>query len=560
MKKVKIFLTTITVALVIAGCSKKFDGLLVNPNAPLPEQANVDLLLNQVQLQFRNSYNGFQDFGAALSRMEVFFGPTYQVAYDPSSFDGIWSTAYTGVIKNADAVISLATPKRQWTHVGMANIMKAYTYMCLVDHFGNVPYTEANLGNENLNPKFSPALTVYNAAFGMLDSAIAQLARTPSLVPPDDLYYGQESAGSLSIARRNRWITLAKTLKLRGLINTRLTDAGVAAKINALITGGDLIDTDAEEFTFKYGTQNNNPNSRHPKFNGDYRASGGAGQYQSTTWLFWVGLEKGTLRAGVTDPRRRYYFHRQTLATPGGVDQQPCAFNATPSHFPAGTPYCYFPGGYWGRDHGDNAGIPPDNALRTVWGAYPAAGRLDANVGGAVGLNDGGRGAGINPIWMASFTDFILAEAYLTVPGVTGNAKTALLNGVTKSINRVLIFPSQAGVPTPTGFVAPSATAITSYVTLVSDLYDLGINDAARLDVVGKEYFLALWGNGIEAYNMYRRTSRPRNLQPTLQAAGGAYIRSFLYPSNSVNLNLNATQKPNMSVKTFWDTNPDALF
>ena len=75
-----------------------------------------------------------------------------------------------------------------------------------------------------------------------------------------------------------------------------------------------------------------------------------------------------------------------------------------------------------------------------------------------------------------------------------------------------------------------------------------------------KEYYLALWGNGLDAYNMYRRTSRPRGLQPTVLPGPGPFIRSFLYPSAYVNLNTNAKQKPDWAQKVFWDTNPDALF
>jgi hypothetical protein len=40
--------------------------------------------------------------------------------------------------------------------------------------------------------------------------------------------------------------------------------------------------------------------------------------------------------------------------------------------------------------------------------------------------------------------------------------------------------------------------------------------------------------------------------------AANAFVRSFLYPATVVNTNSNINQKE-VSVKVFWDTNPDNL-
>ncbi len=52
-------------------------------------------------------------------------------------------------------------------HVGIAQILKAYTAMTLVDNFGDIPFSEANLGNENLSPKADNGSDVYKAALVM---------------------------------------------------------------------------------------------------------------------------------------------------------------------------------------------------------------------------------------------------------------------------------------------------------------------------------------------------------------------------------------------------------
>jgi hypothetical protein len=83
---------------------------------------------------------------------------------------------------------------------------------------------------------------------------------------------------------------------------------------------------------------------------------------------------------------------------------------------------------------------------------------------------------------------------------------------------------------------------------------------ADKLDIAINEYYLALFGNGMEAYNNYRRTSFPSDLQPTILANPGPFMRTFLYPSVLVNLNINVAQKTDLTVRTFWDTNTNPLF
>lgn len=71
-----------------------------------------------------------------------------------------------------------------------------------------------------------------------------------------------------------------------------------------------------------------------------------------------------------------------------------------------------------------------------------------------------------------------------------------------------------------------------------------------------KEYWLSLFGNGIDAFNSYRRTGKPGNFQAGLTVDMGKAYRSFTYPSIYVNRNSTATQKADNAVQVFWDTNP----
>jgi hypothetical protein len=544
LKKLVIILSLFAVM----GSCKKFDGMLDNPNSPRPDAANADLYLTQAQLAFAGFFNTASSFGMEVCRQIVMYGPRYDNAYQPQSFDGIWTNAYTSVLKHVNALIPIADQQKKYVNLGMAKIMKAYTLMTLVDMFGKVPASEANLGADNTNPIAQEGKDVYAAAIALLDEAIADLGKTPGSYPgTQDLFYGASNATGAA-----RWRTLAKTLKLRAYVTTRLVDASAKAKIDALLTENDLIDTQAEDFEFKYSTKQANPNSRHPRYNGNYAATGTAGDYMGTWFMWTLVQEKGT--GANNDPRTRYYFYRQRTNY-ANVNEQTssCSVAPVPPHYPPGMPFCLLLSGYWGRDHGDNTGIPPDGNLRTTVGVYPFGGDFDSNQGTSVSLNRGGQGAGIQPIWLSVFTEFLKAEAALVL-GTAGDPRALLESGVRKSFTKVFGFPATINVTPPASFV-PDQARQDGYVNKVLALWDAAANQSAKMEVLMKEYYIALWGNGLDVWNNYRRTGKPGNMQPTIDPNPGSFIRSMLYPSVYTNRNINASAKT-VDVQVFWDTNP----
>jgi hypothetical protein len=269
-----------------------------------------------------------------------------------------------------------------------------------------------------------------------------------------------------------------------------------------------------------------------------------------------------TVEKGFDDPRVRYYLYRQVLTNTTNVDEQECISQIAPPHYLVGN-YCYCnPAGnkgYWGRDHLDPDGIPPDGLKRTAYGVFPSGGRFDNSSGQPVANPAlGMKGAGIHPIMLAAYVDFMLAEATLTL-GTTGTAKTYLQNGIKKHMDYVRAFAvAGAEGATITAF-EPAATftgRVTNYNNYVGAQFDAASTNDNKLDVVAREYWLSLYGNGMEAYNLYRRTGKPSRMQPGLEAVTGAFVRSFLYPNNYMVTNTKAKQKQNLATQVFWDKNP----
>ena len=170
---------------------------------------------------------------------------------------------------------------------------------------------------------------------------------------------------------------------------------------------------------------------------------------------------------------------------------------------------------------------------------------------------------------MTSFyINFYRAEM-AAVAGDMATAREQLLAGVSASIDKVLNFiidrdPNSLseqvavdinGNPTFGSAFLPTADAIGAYLDVVAQRFD---EASDPLDVIALEALIAQWGNGIESFNMIRRTARPTNIQPAILTTSGTMIRSALLPAVHVNLNQTATQKTVLD-QVFWDTNPSSL-
>lgn len=551
LKSIKLSLLALC-AVLVSSCELD---LLDNPNAVTTANTDINYLLSQIELNYagqqggltaNSHFNQITDPTMRLTRMLNQGAAIYDNAVTPPSNDGTWNTAYAGVLNDVKTMIPLAEKAELFVHAGIARTIRASVLINLVDVFGDVPYTEA-LNPENFNPKIDGGATIYTAAIADLDEAIKNFGATSKGGATGDLFY----SGST-----DSWIRVANSLKLKMLLNRRLIDkAGSTSGINALITGDKLVSTAAQNFVFRFGVNLTNPDTRHPRYAGQYSPTGG-GDYQSNSYMGAMYDSKG-----FPDPRMRFYFYRQVVRNPTDVNALRCITNQKPTHYGPNDVFCLPTAvGYWGRDHLSNEGIPPDGLLRTAWGLYPAGGLYDNDAGRPVSLGAGAGGAGIHPIIMRSFIDFMLAESALTL-GTTGNPRALLKSAVEKSMADVRAFALST---TEAGRIAAFeadkkivwADEVTRYIDKVLANYDAATTDDARLNVIATEYWFALYGNGIEAYNLYRRTGKPANQQPALDPNPGPFVRSFYYPTSFIARNSNAKQKANVTTAVFWDNNP----
>lgn len=577
---------------------------LASPNSLSPDLADADLLLNKIQISFLSAMQDMQYNGAALGRISYMGGRVYYNNFGAYTVSSSWYQLYASILPDIAAIEGLNGEENLLAfHLGMSKAMAAHIMMGIVDSVGDIPWAEANNPVEYPNPGVSDDADVYAAAVAMLDEAQGYLDAAGG---GDDMYYGGDAS---------KWTKYVNTLKMRAALTQ--------GNYSAALAQTNVIETAADDLQFNYGSQELQPDTRHPWYGSDYTTSG-ANIYQSS-WLMdlmdgetddWYATSVADWSAGnfpINDPRRRYYFYRQTTMTPGNhqmikafgaVYMYPydwsgdssngetlqCSLQDQPFHLeftPDGNTgygngrWCSNFIGYWGRHHGNDEGTPPDNFTRTATGVYPSGGSFDNlddigdydTVGSLGGLNalagqvwqgNGGGGAGIWPIYLSSYVKFMKAEAALA----TGDAATAAMYmeaGMNESITKVMGFSSVDAEADSSKF--PSSADVATFVSDVmaqfaaapttSTLDGLGWPVAkSKWDLLGEQYFVAMFGGANDAWNFMRRTGYPSTLSRGLmdEVESGPFPRTGTYPTSEISANPSILQRQDNNTLVFWDS------
>jgi hypothetical protein len=606
---------------------------LASPNALSPDLADADLLLNTIQINYLGAMQGMQGNGAVLGRINYMFGRDYYQNFGGGTVSGAWGALYSGILPDIAAIEGQNGEDNLLAfHLGISKAMAAHIMMGIVDSVGDIPWSEA-VNPDYPSPSVDDDAEVYAAALTMLDEAEGYLNSAEAVT--NDLFYGGD---------KDNWIKLVNTLRMRAMLTTG-DYAGALA-----MTG--VIDTADADMQFSYGTQELQPDTRHPWYQSDYTSSG-ANIYQSS-WLMdimigdadeWNGTaiaypgaemeEDGAAQRAISsdDPRRRYYFYRQNMLTPGnasmlffnasGPYNYPVSFGGnyestqngetlscslitpqahldftvdgdgtqTATSYSTGAPataplrgrWCSNFLGYWGRHHGNDEGTPPDNFTRTAVGVYPSGGSFDnmpdiinidnhganlttgnAAIRGAVGLGNGGGGAGIWPIYLSSYVHFMKAEAAMWL-GDTGTARAMMEIGMQHSFDKVLSMGSVD--PEADSNYFATSTDVSDFINMKLAEFDAAAGAdtsldqfgwpvaKSQLDILGEQYFVAMYGGANDAWNFIRRTGAPRHLSRGLMdnAESGPFPRTGTYPSGEISANPSILQRQDNNTTVFWD-------
>lgn len=152
---------------------------------------------------------------------------------DASLFNNNWMSIYD-VLNACKAVVDKTDPvtgdesTNNWSR-GIAYTMMAFNLAYATDMWGEVPWTEALQGAENLQPKYDKQSFLYGEIQRLLDSAIVNLGKTTVSYGEFDYIYGGDET---------KWIKAAWSLKARYYLRLSQRDADAYTKALACIPNG----------------------------------------------------------------------------------------------------------------------------------------------------------------------------------------------------------------------------------------------------------------------------------------------------------------------------------
>ncbi len=252
MKNIKFLILSLILAVSTSGCKDFFD---VNDptNIVSEDELSLELMLPSAEyytatLQFNKAFS----IGQLQQHIASYFDHGIDQHYE-SSISSAWSLYYTKNLFELKKMSEIAEQKDAKHYKGVINILKALTLGMITDVYGDIPYYQASIGSENLQPDIDSQQELYNEIQSLLDLAINQLNDTDNsgldAVKGDVIYNGDLS----------KWERLAYTLKARYAMHLVKRNGSVTAATEALGYLQNGFTSNDDDFQLFYNEKQKNP-------------------------------------------------------------------------------------------------------------------------------------------------------------------------------------------------------------------------------------------------------------------------------------------------------------
>lgn len=495
-----------------------------NPNSPTASLVTPEYVLPAALASTASNIVTYNSYGSFLVGYQLpgkgisGYGSTYTYNFTSTDNTGLWNNVF-GNLRDYQYIITEAQDDPQYAlFAAVARILKVFNYQLLVDTYGDAPWTEGLQGKENLTPAYDDDAEVYRLLVEEIDAAITEINENAEAV---GVLAIKEYSDPLFGGNPDKWKQFANNIKLRLLVRASGTtiDSFVQSAFSTFSTDGFLKDD--------------------VSVNPGYSAS-------STQNPYWTGLHS-SIAGSITTAANYYIPSKYVLTFYNGTVLQDDVRGALI--------YKGYPSVASGQlaDETNNPNSPDY--------AWTGTGVADDD-GTRVGLFKDRTQS--QPIFLASETYFLLAEAALTGHTLDGDAKTNFEKGILASFD----YLNQKANGSYIEGVNPEAD-LGEYLAenagnYLAD-YDAATTDAQRLEAIITQKYIALnYIHGHEAWNEFRRTAYPRisgtNATTTFVSIRSQSTRSDklpvrqIYPQAEYNLNANVPKVANaFSDPVFWD-------
>ena len=236
-----IFKSLLFVGLVIfsAGCTKDFDEINTNPNAPTA--VNSGLLLPQIQRDMMGTVLGEAwGIGNIVIQQTAKNQFVNEDRYLWGEINGIWNSVYDNM-RDVNNIIIQSETKGENNYKGIALVMRAWMFSLATDAYGDIPYSEAIRAKEGINyTKYDSQEEIYAGILRDLKDASDLLGTSGEVVAGDLIYKGDVT----------KWKKLANSLRVRYLVRIS-AKKDVKADLQA-VAGGLLMESNADNGVYTY--------------------------------------------------------------------------------------------------------------------------------------------------------------------------------------------------------------------------------------------------------------------------------------------------------------------
>ena len=499
MKRYKAFLGLCLAVELLSGCTDSFDDMNTNPGAVT--EANLKYVLPYVEeMTTRVDCSPYQRGDNLYAQLycQYFSNTTSGFITDRYGYvddyvvAGFWTPYYSTLKHMKVAKVTAANNPDQSNILQMIRIMTAKNTIEMTDMFGDIPYSQAGLGEtQNVyDTQRSIYVDVFKELTEAADALSQNLAGQETCSADNDLIFAGDT---------QKWMRLANSLRLRAAMRLRFIDPDLARQEG--------------EAAIADGLMQSNDDNAYIECRADASSGWGHPLYQMATWqgLAMSNKMEDVLKntSTVEDPRMELWF---------GVSRNYAAA------IEAGTTGSYTGEKFSGLPNGMNTsemGLP-ENALADhseYWGllAFPE-------------YNSKGDVASVTvpvtlPLKIMTYSEVCLLKAEAALAGWTGagDVQQNYEDGIRASFEDERSFLSDASL---------SSTAN-------DDAYIAGValtgDDENKLEQIITQKWLALYPSGVEAWAECRRTGYPN-------------------AANATSPSLNQGQGDGSTVRVWWDT------
>jgi hypothetical protein len=440
--------------LIVTSCNKKsLTDLNKNPNATesaVPEFLLTGAILATPAYNYSVLAEGMQYF-STYKEVPAIGDKYYSFGGTVAPFDSFYVSKLNRLIQ----LEALVQGPDDVNKRAVVQILKVYEFHQLTDVAGDIPYSEALKGNENLSPKYDTQKDIYLDMLSQLDAAATSFDASKPTFGSADLFYKGDVV---------KWKKFAYTLMLR--LGMRLSEVEPELSktwVQKAIAGG-VMTTDADIAKISYANVSGgqNPQVRF-MLDGNYLSPGGD------------NVEGGKYTAKFIDYLKQTKDPRLAVISVVWVPTSPGATT-------------YFPDTSFSIQKGMVSGSL--NTKPTDFDTYSEPSPLVLNVAAPIII--------LGP----SEAYLLLAEAALRgwYNGMT--ATEAYNKGVMAGMTQWSLYPT----------VSPSSGVITmdqinNY--LQANPYNSGGSFEQQLEQISVQKWVSLFGNDYEVYANWRRTGYP---------------------------------------------------